>query len=331
MQTSSSQVTVVVVPREQFSLARRSIDNIYANTHHSFELIYVDGNSPPPVRDYLATEAQQREFRLIRTAHYLSPNQARNLAIPEIQTEYVVFIDNDVLVQPGWLQALMDCGQQTGAWAVAPLTLEGEAFDAIHQIGGEILLKDRPNGQKWLLERRPYMHLPLSKLKAELTAGPTELTEFHCVFARRDVFDKTGLLDEKLLSMAEETDFCLSILQAGGLVYAEPASVVSYVPPFNMQPSDLPYFFLRWSDHWCQASIDRMCEKHHLDSSSPGIKHYRQFVHSHRYLAFNGQPELQFKPLLLSNEFSWVQKGKYSLKKMLRRRMNRKARQWRIA
>lgn len=324
-------VTLVVVPREQFSLAQRSIDNIYANTRYPFELIYVDGNSPKPVRDYLKEQSQQRGFRLIRTEQYLSPNHARNLAISQVNTEYVVFIDNDVLVKPGWLEALVKRSAQTGAWAVAPLTLEGEAFDTIHQIGGEIIFKDLPDGRRWMVERRPYMHLPLAKLKAPLKAEPTELTEFHCVLARREVFDRVGLLDEKLLSMAEETDFCLSILKAGGSIYTEPAAVVSYVPPFTMQWADLPYFFLRWSDQWCESSVQHMLQKYNLSPDAPALKHYNEFVHSHRYLAFDNQPELRFKPMLMSQNLSFVQKGRYGLKKMIRRQMNQRANRWQPA
>jgi len=328
MGISSSQatpsVTIVVVPREQFSLAQRSLTSIYTHTSYPFDLIYVDGNSPAPTRDLLKAEAQQRGFQLIRTESYLSPNQARNLAIQAVETEYIVFIDNDVIVKPGWLEALVNCGDRTGAWAVAPLTFEDTTFNTIHQFGGQIILKDLEDGRRWLIERRPYMHLSIGKVKQEFAAEQTELTEFHCVLARRDSFNITGLLDEDLLSMAEETDFCLAILKAGGSIYREPKSLVSYVPPTEMQWSDLPYFFLRWSDCWVESSINRMCEKHEIDRSSPAIKHYRGFVHKHRWFAFGGESELRFRPVLGSS-LALLDKGKYCAKKMIRRRMNRKA------
>ena len=44
------KVTLVVVPREQFSVSKRSLDSIYECTQIPFELIYVDGNSPPALR-----------------------------------------------------------------------------------------------------------------------------------------------------------------------------------------------------------------------------------------------------------------------------------------
>lgn len=322
---SSSKITLVVVPRERFSYTKKSLESIYANTSYPFELIYVDGGSPQKTRDYLKAASQKYGFKLIRTNEYLSPNQARNIGIRHAETDYLVFMDNDVLVfQPGWLETLVKCGDCTGASIVVPMTLEGEACNTIHQVGGEIILKDLDDGRKWLIERRPYMHLSLEKLDQPLAPGPTQLSEFHCVFARRDLFDTIGLLDEQLLSMAEETDFCLSALQAGKQIYLEPNSIISYVPPYYMVWSDLPFFFMRWSEAWCQASIDRMTEKHNLSPDSPVLKHYRNFVYDHCLLAFGGR-ELKIKSLIFNSSLSAKTKAKHFLKKLLRYRMNKQA------
>ncbi|MGA1133660.1 MAG: glycosyltransferase family 2 protein [Prochlorotrichaceae cyanobacterium] len=319
------RVTLIVVPRERFSYSKQSLESIYSNTHYPFHLIYVDGNSPDPLRGYLKKQAQERGFQLIRTDYYLSPNQARNLAIVEAKTEYVVFVDNDVLVTPGWLETAVNSADQQAASVIVPLTLEGEAFDTVHQIGGEIVLRDLKDGRHWIIERRPFMHLPLSKCSHKLKRSETQLSEFHCVLVRRDIFDHTGLLDEKLMSLAEETDFCLSVLNSGGKIYTEPNCVISYVPPFSLEWYDLPFFFLRWSDHWAKTSVERMMEKYLLSSDSPTIKNYRYFVYSHRQLAFGNNNETRFKELLFTKDLSISGKIIYFFKKLMRKRMNRYA------
>ena len=43
-------VTVVVVPRERFSMAARALDVLYERTAAPFSLVYVDAGSPRPVR-----------------------------------------------------------------------------------------------------------------------------------------------------------------------------------------------------------------------------------------------------------------------------------------
>jgi len=111
---TDAQVAIVVVPRERFSYAARSLESIYEHTDYPFSLVYVDGGSPAATRRYLAQKARENSFQLIRTNHYLSPNQARNLGGKDVNSKYVVFIDNDVLVTPGWLGALVGCAEQTG-------------------------------------------------------------------------------------------------------------------------------------------------------------------------------------------------------------------------
>ncbi|HEY6050031.1 MAG TPA: glycosyltransferase family A protein, partial [Thermoanaerobaculia bacterium] len=122
----SPRVTVVVVPRERYSQSERSLEGLYEHTTMPFDLVYVDAGGPPPVRRYLEEAARRRGFRLIRVDRYLGQNAARNLTRGLVKTEYVVFLDNDVLVTPGWLEKIVECADETGAWIVGPLYLEGE-------------------------------------------------------------------------------------------------------------------------------------------------------------------------------------------------------------
>ncbi len=105
------RVTIVVVPRERFSCAAESLDSIYQHTTMPFELVYVDGGSPPSVQRYLQTQAREKGFQLLRTESFLSPNRARNLGLREVKTAYLVFIDNDVIVSPRWLETLIECAE----------------------------------------------------------------------------------------------------------------------------------------------------------------------------------------------------------------------------
>jgi GT2 family glycosyltransferase len=289
------KVTIVVVPRERFSYTEESLESIYKNTHLPFKLIYVDGNSPRKINQYLGDKAKEKGFKLIRTEHYISPNQARNIGLSYVDTEYVVFIDNDVLVKAGWLEQLVKCADETGSWLVGPLTLQGSDFKTVHMAGGIIELQQK-QGKKWMIQRRPYMRLPLAKVEDKLKRGSTELLEFHCMLVRCETFNHVGLLDEEFMSMCEEDDFCMAVTQSGGSIYFEPDSVVSYVPPssYDLAWSDLPFFFIRWSTAWCQVSINRCRSKWHLTEDSPFIRHTDQFVENHRYLAYYPKPKNVF-------------------------------------
>ncbi len=277
--------TLVVVPRERFSYTSQSLESIYQNTTLPFKLVYIDGNSPEKVKRYLQAQAQERGFKLIRTNHFLTPNQARNLSLPHIDTQYVVFIENDVLVTPFWLERLVNCAEETGAWLVGPLTCEGEDFATIHFMGGSIKVTEE-QGKRRIVCRRPYMYNPLAKVESSLKREPTQLLEFHSMLVRRELFDQLGGFDEALLGTADEDDFCLTVLQAGKLIYFEPASRISFIVPNPPALSDLPFFFSRWSHAWCETSVDRFIQKWNLSEDSPSLKHIRVFSETRPRLAY---------------------------------------------
>lgn len=105
------KVTIVVGPRERFSYTQASLDSIYANTDYPFELIFVDVCSPAKIQAYLQKKSQEKSFTIIKTDHYISPNQARNVGLRQVleqnESDYVVFIENDVIVKRGWLTKLV--------------------------------------------------------------------------------------------------------------------------------------------------------------------------------------------------------------------------------
>lgn len=295
-------VTVVVVPRERFSYTQTSLESVYENTHFPFKLVYVDGKSPLHIKRYLQEQAKQKGFHLIRTEHYLAPNQARNMALSHVDTEYVVFIDNDVIVKPGWLEALVQCAEETGAWAVNPLIFQDSEFKTIHMGGGKIELREK-QGKLWMIQKHFLMRLPVAKLKSQPRREPTQLLEFHCMLVRTKAFEELGLLDESFLSMGEQDDFCMAVTKSGNTLYFEPTSVVSYVPPNPLAWSDLPYFFLRWSSAWCQVSLERCRHKWNLAEDCPFLKHTEYFVRDHAQMAFTehwGKPNYPVKKLILT-------------------------------
>ena len=190
------QVSIVVVPRERFSLARKGLERLLQHTALPFNLIYVDGGSPPTVQRYLRTQAERKNFRLLRTDHYLSPNQARNLGLRLVESKYLVFLDNDVFVTPGWLEALVECADTTDAWVVAPLYCVGDPEpETVHMGGGRVHIQE-DGGKRYLSQRHDFAGVPLQDALPHLHRQPTGYAEFHCVLAKTKVFRRLGPLDE---------------------------------------------------------------------------------------------------------------------------------------
>ena len=228
--------TIVVVPRDHFSDARESLESIYANTDVPFDLVYVDGRSPPPVARYLREQSAARGFRLIRTEHYLSPNTAR-VSARDPQTRYIAFIDNDVVVATGWFGPLIECAEATGASIVGPLNFESRPLHTnVHFAGGEAGVAEQDvNGRR----ERHVVDKIFKRVPAERQR--TGCAEFHCMMVRTEDFRRLGGLDEKMLSTRENLDFCMAIVVAGGSIYIEPPTHHTYLPPIHMDLVDVLY------------------------------------------------------------------------------------------
>lgn len=274
---TNSIVTLVVVPRERFSCAKDSLESIYNHTQMSFELVYVDGNSPAHLRSYLQAKAAEKQFQLIHTDYYLYPNQARNLGATAVKTPYLVFVDNDVIVSPGWLTALVQCAEATGAAVVGPLMCQYEPIhEEIHFAGGESHIWIDKTGRRRLREKMYNQGKKVDQLRPQLQRTETELAEFHCVLVRRQILEDLGGLDEKMLNTKEHLDFCMAVREAGGTVYFEPDALVTYVPGPPARWSDLHYYMLRWSDRWTLASLDHLRTKWNLAEDAYFKTKYRR-------------------------------------------------------
>ncbi|MBW4557400.1 MAG: glycosyltransferase [Trichormus sp. ATA11-4-KO1] len=281
------QVTIIVAPRERFSHTRNSLESIYQYTEYPFQLIYVDGNSPPHIQRYLQEQAQEKGFELIRTNHYLCPNHARNLGLRQVNTKYVVFIDNDVEVTSGWLKALVDCAEQTGATIVSPLICQYQPLHTeIHCAGGESGVKVETKGEttkRRIIEKIYQQGRQVADVRPQLQRQKTGLAEFHCMIVRTEIFEKLGLLDEALLNTKEHVDLCMLVTEAGGSIYIEPESIVTYVPGPPVKWSDLHFYMLRWSDGWEMASLKRLSEKWNLTEDEYFQKKYNSLGRRRHY------------------------------------------------
>ena len=309
---SPNRATVIVTQRERFGMTEESLDSLYAHTPDA-DVICVDGNSPRRIRDYLERESKARGFTLIRRDRFLTPNEARNLGVAAAETEYVAFVDNDVLYTDGWLDRLVACADETGAEVVAPLTCQGlPAHTQIHHAGGDYA----PGGDMaGFFEQDPeagrafdeVMHghaEPVTDWEGKLQRQETGMCEFHCVLARRDVFDRLGPLDEKMLSTKEHIDFSMSVKAAGGRVMFEPSSVVTYVFPCRARPlntEDWPFFALRWSDAYGQRSLEHFIAKWGLRTKPTYVREKRG-IYSMRRMQGILIPMMRRMPLIGRND-----------------------------
>ena len=268
------KIALIVTQRERFCLTKLSLDSILADLSYPFELIYVDGGSPPDVYQYLQEQADKHEFMmLIRQENYLRQNVAKNLALPLAQAaDYLVFIDNDIIVETGWLKPIVDCAEQEQASIVAPLILEGNPKlpeKQVHIAGVNFKFEQQESGQRWLKLQHLMHHVKLEN--QELHRSAVDAVEFHCTLIRRSLLDKV-VLDEAFDNLESHLDLCMEAQKLGEKVFVEPSSRVTFLDPRIIDGfdwHDIQFYLFRWSNKIVIDTLNHAINKWDVDPNDP--------------------------------------------------------------
>jgi GT2 family glycosyltransferase len=290
--TTGTPVTIVVSPRDWFSPSGECLDRLVECTPAPRRIVVVDGGSPPDVAAGLERRARSHDLALVRVDHFLTPNQARNLGAGYAATDWVAFLDNDLLVEPGWMDRLVACGEETGAAAVMPhVSIVRPDGQRPHFIGGDCGVRDDDgNPSLWEIH---YLHDEPPAV--EQTRRECGLFEFHLVLVRRSALLDVLPLDEELWSLLEHVDLALELRERGGSIWCEPAVNVAYLPPRSPRRADLDFFVVRWSDEWDARSGTRFADKWGLPSTDERLVvnvEYAAWLRNHAYLPYRSPMRL---------------------------------------
>lgn len=170
-------------------------------------------------------------------------SHALNAGIREARGDIVAFMDDDVIVEPTWLENLT-APLRNGDWA---------------GVGGRILPQWNCPPPRWLPRSGPYALAPLVVFDLGLEAGPLLEPPFGTNMAfRKGLFDKYGGFRTDLgphpgsERRNEDTEFGSRLLAAGERLKYEPSAVVYHAVPENRLRKE---FFLAWWFDKARADI----------------------------------------------------------------------------
>ncbi|MGB7206924.1 MAG: glycosyltransferase [Anderseniella sp.] len=276
-------VTIAMIPRDTFAMSNQVLDRLVETTPPGVKVIVVDSGAGQGPRDYMEKVCKQNGFALFRSSDIATPNQARNAAIKHVATKYVAFVDNDTLVTEGWLKPLVECAEETGAWAVGPTICERMPEATwLHGYDGELEIRQARDGRRYYHDFHYNAHVKLDSVRSKLKRQETPILEFHAKLVAMEAFMALGAYNESIVNMYEYGDFLLKAQAHGRKIMLEPASVVTYVPPRGIPPEDRKFFELRWSEVWTDLTYEAMAEQHGLTLDHPDWKRPHNLVRSQR-------------------------------------------------
>lgn len=258
MTDGQPMATLVVSFRERWSLTLRSLESIAAHTPPPTPIWVLDTGMPADLRRELEARRDAWRLRLIDLPSDLWPTQARGRVAPEIETPYAVFIDNDVLVMPGWLNALVTCAEETGAGIVGPLYLWGLDGDSdlIHMAGGDLYVSEE-NGRRVMGDSHRHCMKRAADMAGRIVRETCGFAEYHCMMMRREVFRDPRVFDPEIVCVHEHIHASLLARELGYETWLEPASRVLYLAFSPWRPDELTKFRWRWDREAGERSLAR--------------------------------------------------------------------------
>jgi GT2 family glycosyltransferase len=263
--TPEPTATVVVVCRDRWSLAPNTLHTLLARTDPRHPVVVVDARAPRAVGAAFDRLAAVGRVRIARRPRFLAGNEARNLGADGADTEWVAFVENDVVVADGWLDALLAVGERTGAASAYPAFLEpADPAPVVHGLGAELEVGG-PEGRRFVRERQHDLGRPWADVAPSLEPVARVQAEPHAVAMRREFLDAMGGFDEAILGWFDHTDVALHHLRLAAESWLVPSAVSLYRPPPPVAWSDRSSFSLRWGRDWFDRSLHHLCATWGLD------------------------------------------------------------------
>ncbi|WP_164491642.1 glycosyltransferase [Staphylospora marina] len=222
--------TSIIIPvHNRWNLTSRCINSIRRCTPEPFELIIVDNGSTDETAESLK---QRSEVRYIRNETNLGFPKACNQGIEAASGEYVLFLNNDTVVTPGWLrrlQSVFDNHEDAG--------LAGPVSNYCSGYFQQIPVPYRDPETE--LDAFAEEH---ARVNQGLVREVYRLAGF-CLLTKRTVLEKAGGFDERFgIGTYEDDDLCLRVTKEGfrlfvaldAFVHHEGHATFTATPDLNM-------------------------------------------------------------------------------------------------
>lgn len=211
------KIGVVIVNYNGASYQNAALKTIYESSYTNYEVIIVDSASKDD-----SIELAKREYP---QAHYLlqgenvgvakGNNIGIKYAIEELDTEYVLLINNDIELDTHTFEYLVE--RADNRTITVPKIYYYEPHDMLWFAGGEMYWNRGESGHIGNFE------IDKGQYNEEHVVGYSPTC---CMLIHRDVFEKIGYIDETVFMYFDDTDLCVRMNDAGFKILYVPSAVM---------------------------------------------------------------------------------------------------------
>lgn len=204
--------SIVLLTWNNLDFTKACLASVEANTRYpNYELIIVDNASTDDTQAYLEEYASTRDnVRTIFNDENAGFAAGNNVGLREARGDFVVLLNNDTFVTPGWLQGLIGhLLRNPDLGMVGPVT---------NNIGNEARIDIHYANMEEMVE----VAAEYTRARTR-TLVPISVLGFFCCAFRTELLKSVGYLDEQFRrGFFEDDDYCRRIKQKGmNIAFAE--------------------------------------------------------------------------------------------------------------
>jgi glycosyltransferase involved in cell wall biosynthesis len=207
-------VSVIIPCRNEEQFIRRCLESTLAwnSDEYELEILVVDGCSTDRTREIVSEIQLHNPCIVLLDNPKQNKPAALNIGISATRGKWIVRLDAHAEYPPDYLQRCLDTAKRTGA----------------DNVGGIVIARLRANTMQAQLVQALTTHrfgVGSSGFRTNALEGPADTVPFGCY--RREVFEKIGCFDERLLH-SQDFEFNQRLLRAGGTIWLNPRIRTSY-------------------------------------------------------------------------------------------------------
>jgi GT2 family glycosyltransferase len=224
-------ISIIILTWDSESYIKRCVDSIIAEAKFSeleTEILIFDNGSKDQTINILEKEyGNNPRVILEKFSENKGTTYPRNLGIKKAKGEYIMFLDSDTEIMQNSIKPMMGLLEEDKTAGIVCPRLkfpDGRAQESFRKFPTfstkALRLINRFTGFFGPALRRDESY---SEVKA--TMFP-DYAISACWLMRKEIFERVGLLDEKIFYSPEDVDFCIRVWQAGYKVVFCPDAVV---------------------------------------------------------------------------------------------------------
>jgi len=230
------KVSIVIPSKDKAEVLRKCMDSIFHRTSYpNYSVVIVDnGSVEKETFKYYSELSRNPKISILKYDKPFNYSALNNYAVRHIDSEYILFLNNDIeVVSPEWIEAMVEFAQRRDVGAVGSLLYYPN--DTV-QHGGVIVGLVGVAGHSHKHSKKEslgyYGRLKVIQNLSAVTAA--------CLMTKSRVFKEVGGFDENFSHAFNDVDFCMKLRQKGYLIVYTPYAELYHHESLSRGYEDTP-------------------------------------------------------------------------------------------